>query len=128
MSDFRPAGSELTNAELTWLAAASMVGLPSVSNELEVFRVNATGTGFELATISSGGGFTPLNTASTVDGSNTAFIFLTAIAQPTFIVSDGLEYAALNAAGANQWTWNSGTKTATLVTISPPTQSIFGIQ
>lgn len=77
---------------------------------------------------SSGGGFTKLDTASTVDGSNQSFIFLTATSQPTLVVSDGIQFTALDNNGNTQWSWNSGTKTVTLVTIAPPTVSIFAVQ
>lgn len=77
---------------------------------------------------SSGGGFTPLQTTSTVDGANTSFVFATATAQPTLIISDGIQYQQQDNNANNQWTWVQATHTVTLITISPPTQSIFGIQ
>lgn len=86
---------------------------------------NANGT----TTISStgGSGFTKLDTASTVDGSNQSFIFLTATAKPSLVVVDGIQLTALDNNGATQWSWNSGTKTVTLST-PPPINSIFAIQ
>lgn len=86
---------------------------------------NANGT--TTINASGGGGFIILNTASTVDGSNQTFVFSTATAQPTFIVSDGVYFTALDNNGNTQWSWNSGTKTVTL-TVPPPINSIFAIQ
>lgn len=77
---------------------------------------------------SSGGSFTPLQTASTVNSSNTLFVFSTATAQPTLVISDGIQYQQQDNNGDNQWTYNTGTKTVTLITISAPTRSIFAIQ
>lgn len=76
---------------------------------------------------SSGGSFTLLNTASTVDGANQSFIFNTATAQPTLVNVDGAQLTALDNNGGTQWSWNAGTKTVTLTT-PPPINSIFAIQ
>lgn len=75
----------------------------------------------------SGGGFTLLNTASTVDGSNQSFVFSTATAQPSLVVVDGAQLTAVDNKGVTQWSWNPGTKTVTLST-PPPTNSIFAYQ
>lgn len=74
---------------------------------------------------STGGGFTVLNTTSTVNNSNQAFVFPTATAQPTVIVSDGVWFTATDSNGVVQWSW-SGT-IATLV-IPPPINSLFAVQ
>ncbi len=83
-------------------------------------------SGKKVINSTGGSGFTVLNTASTVNGSNQTFVFSTATAQPTFIVSDGIYFTALDSNGNTQWSWNAGTKTATL-TIPPPINSIFAI-
>lgn len=82
----------------------------------------------QISSTSSGGGI--LTTASTVDGSNTSFIFLTATAQPSAVYSDGVQYLAIrNSDGLTNWTWNSGTKTVTFTSpqMSPPTISVSAV-
>lgn len=76
---------------------------------------------------SGGGGFTLLTTTSAVNDSNQSFVFSDATAQPTLVVSDGIQFTAKDNNSNDQWTWTSATKTVTLVTISPPTTSIFAI-
>ena len=71
------------------------------------------------------GGFTVLATASAVNGTNTAFVFSTATAKPSYVVSDDAWYTPTDNNGNTQWTWNSGTKTITMVI--PPTTSIFAV-
>lgn len=98
-------------------------------NELITFLKAGGFRGGGSSSSSSGGSFTPLPTASAVDGSNTSFTFLTATAQPQLIVADGIQWPAKNAADGTLWSWNAGTKTATLASaISPPTLTMFGVQ
>jgi len=125
MSYFEPSETgQLTTAEIAWLSAAVAAGLPGAGNALEVFRVNAGGTGFEFA---SGAGFTVLTTVSAVNGGNSSFVFSNAVRQPSLIVVDGAQLTAVDNNGKTQWTWDPLTLTVTLFT-PPPTNSIFGIQ
>lgn len=64
---------------------------------------------------------TELTATGTVNGVNTAFVFAS---QPTYIVSDGVWYKTTDNNGATQWSWDSGTTTATMIV--PPTYSIYG--
>lgn len=73
----------------------------------------------------SSGGFTSLPATGAIDGTNTVFTFTTSV-QPSYIVSDGVWYTAIDANGVTQWTWNSGTNTLTMV--APPSTSLFGIK
>lgn len=70
----------------------------------------------------TGGGFSELDTLSTVNGINTQFIFS---GLPTYIVSDGVWLKQTDNNGGTQWTWNSGTGTVTMTI--PPISAIFGI-
>lgn len=113
MSFFEPNQfAQLTTAEVAWVEKAAIVGLPSVSNELKVFRVNSAGTNFELATPSGGSGFTLLATASPVNGTNQSFVFSQ---KPTYVIADGVWYTENNG-----WSWNSGTLTV-VMGITPQT-------
>lgn len=71
-------------------------------------------------TSGGGGSFSVLSTASTVDGSNTVFVFSQA---PTLIVADGIQLPATGNNGDVFWTIAGSTVTMT----NPPTQSIYGI-
>ncbi len=75
-----------------------------------------------LADGGGGGGITILTTASTVDDSNTAFVFT---ALPQVIVVNGAEYRQTG--GSITWTWNAGTLTATLSSAVGAGGSIFGM-
>ena len=130
MSFFEPGqGSQLTTAEVAWIAAAVQAGLPSAGNALEVFRVNSAGTNFELAASSGGSGFTLLTSTTQANGSTKSFVFPLATKQPTLIYVDneGLTATDQTVATNVQWTWNQSTLTATLVG-APPINSIFAIQ
>ncbi len=72
-----------------------------------------------------GGGFTTLVPSETPNGSRTTFTFLTATAQPTFIISDNAQMQAVTKAGTVNWSWNNGTKVATMTI--PPVDDIIGI-
>ena len=124
MSYFEPSETgQLTTAEVAWLSAAVAAGLPSSGNELEVFRVNAAGTGFEFGTA----GYKVLTTLSATNGANTVFIFPLAVSQPQLVVVDGAQLTQQDNNGKNQWLWNQTTLTVTLVGPSP-INSIFAIQ
>lgn len=79
-----------------------------------------------LTLVSSGGaGFTQLSATETPDGSRTQFTFATASAQPSFIVVDNVWQKAVTATGTVNWTWNGGTKVATLSI--PAVDDIWGV-
>lgn len=90
----------------------------------------AAGTGVTITqsngvkTISASGVST-LTSTETPNGSRTAFTFASATAQPSYIVADNVWYRATTKSGTVNWTWNSGTKQATLTI--PPTDEIFAI-
>lgn len=69
---------------------------------------------------SGGGSFSVLSTASTVNGSNTVFVFSQA---PTLIVADGIQLPATGNNGDVFWTIAGSTVTMT----NAPSQSIYGI-
>lgn len=69
----------------------------------------------------AGNGVTILTATGTVNGNNTSFTFTSL---PTIIVSDGASYQQTNSLGQTVWSWNAGTKTATLTL--PPQSDIFG--
>jgi hypothetical protein len=70
-------------------------------------------------------GFTTLAATETPNGSATVFTFSSATAQPSFIVADNVWLRATTKSGTVNWTWNGGTKKATL-TIAPQDE-IFAI-
>lgn len=67
-----------------------------------------------------GGGFTELDTASTVNGSNASFVFTQV---PSYIVADGVWFKKLDNNGNTQWS-SSGT---TVTMVNPPSESIWGV-
>lgn len=83
--------------------------------------------GLHTLTISStgGSGFTQLSATETPDGSITVFTFSTASAQPSFLVVDNVWMKATTATGGVNWTWNNGTKKATLTI--PAVDDIWGV-
>lgn len=68
-----------------------------------------------------GGGLTELPATGTVNGTNKSFTFTSL---PQYIVSDNAWYRQTNSKGETNWTWNSGTLTATM-TVAPQSD-IFG--
>lgn len=84
---------------------------------------NANGVKTIVAT--GGAGFSTLAATETPDGSTTVFTFATATAQPSYLVVDNVWMKATTAAGTVNWTWNGGTKKATL-TIAP-VDDIWGV-
>jgi hypothetical protein len=74
---------------------------------------------------SASGGVTELAATETPNGSTTVFTFAAATAKPSYIVADNVWMKATSKAGTVNWTWNSGTKQATLSI--PPNDDIFAI-
>lgn len=87
--------------------------------------ITTDANGKKVISSSGGSGFTVLAATETPDGSRTTFTFALAAAQPTFLVLDGMQKPATSKAGATLWTWNNGTKVATV--IIPPNDDIYGI-
>lgn len=123
-----------TLADHAWTDGQLIIGnslTGGVSFNTLVAGTNITITnGHGMITIASsgggGGGFTALTTASAVNSINQAFVFSTASAQPSYVVVDGAWLVAVDNNSVTQWTWNSGTKTVTL--IGPgPNNSIFAV-
>jgi len=77
-----------------------------------------------LITLATGGGsaVTLLATASTIDDSNTAFVFPSL---PALLVINGAEYQQTG--GSITWSWTAGTKTASLSSPVGLGGSIFGM-
>jgi hypothetical protein len=73
-----------------------------------------------VTTNGSGGGLTPIVISGGVNGSNLTF---TSTTKPTYIVSDGVWYTALDANSNVQWSYSGGTIT---LNIAPPNYSITG--
>lgn len=73
----------------------------------------------------TGGGFSTLAATETPNGTLAVFTFAAATAQPSFVVSDNVIMKATTKAGTVNWTWNSGTKKATLTV--PPQDEIYAI-
>ena len=94
------------------------------------FGANLTTTrssdGVITVTASGGSGFTALAATETPNGSRTTFTFAGASAQPSYLVVDNVWLKAISAAGNTNWSWNNGTKVAT-VTI-PPNDDVWGVQ
>lgn len=67
-----------------------------------------------------GGGLSEIALTGSVNGSNQVF---TVISSPTYIVSDGAWFKALDNNGLTQWTYSGGTVT---LNIPPPINSIYG--
>ena len=82
-------------------------------------------TQYKMGT-TGGSGFTILTATETPNGNLTDFTFPTATAQPSFILADFAQKPAVNADGTVNWTWNNGTKVASLSV--PPTNDISAIQ
>lgn len=74
--------------------------------------------GLTAAAAGGASGFTKLTATGTVDGNNRVFTFSQT---PTYIVSDGVWYEALDSNGGTNW---SGTTTVTMTI--PPTTAIWG--
>lgn len=93
----------------------------AAGSNVTVTRAN----GITTIASSGGSGFTLLTATETPNGLLTVFTFSTAAAQPSFIVSDNVWMRATTAALNTNWTWNNGTKKATLTI--PPSDDIFAV-
>jgi hypothetical protein len=81
---------------------------------------------WEAVTPSTGsGGFTQLSATEIPNGSTTIFTFASASAKPSFVISDNVWLKATTKSGSVNWTWNSGSKQATLSI--PPNEDILAI-
>lgn len=98
-----------------FVAGPNMTISDSLVNGLHTITFTSTG----------GSGFTELPATETPDGSRTQFTFATASAQPSFLVVDNVWMKAVTASGTVNWTWNGGTKVATLSV--PSSDDIFGV-
>ena len=74
----------------------------------------------------SGSGLTVLTATETPNGVLTVFTFSGASAQPSFIIIDNAFTRATTKSGTVNWTWNNGTKKATLTV--PPADEIFALE
>ncbi len=93
------------------------------------FSTNLTTTrsldGVVTVTASGGSGFTTLTATETPNGVITVFTFAAASAQPSYLVIDNVWMKATSAAGTVNWTWNNGTKKATLTI--PATDDLWAL-
>lgn len=80
--------------------------------------ITTDSNGKKVITGAAGSGFTELSATEIPDSSITVFTFALASAQPSYIVSDNVWQKATSKAGTVNWTWNAGTKKATM-TIAP---------
>ena len=106
-------------------ASGTPAGQPQTLNFIGA-TITPVGDGSEVNITTGGGGFTLLTATETVDGSRTTFTFASATSQPNFIVQDGAMMRATTSRGTVNWTWNSGTKVATMSI--PPQDDIAAIQ
>ncbi len=81
--------------------------------------------GKKVIASTGGGGLTALSATETPNGVLTVFTFSTATAQPSYLVVDNVWMKATTAGGTVNWTWNNGTKKATLTI--PATDDIWGV-
>ena len=75
--------------------------------------------------IPGAGSLTALQATETPDGNQTVFTFSAATAQPSYIRADNVLLKPTSKSGTVNWTWNSGTKQATLTV--PPQDDIEAI-
>lgn len=80
---------------------------------------------WEAVTPSGGAGFTQLTATETPDGTITVFTFAAASAQPSYLIIDNVWMRATTKNGSVNWTWNAGSKQATLAI--PPNEDIVGV-
>lgn len=109
-------------------SAVVLMGITDdAAQEIRMIRVDpSTGRVLVSSSGGGGGGFTTLAPTETPNGIRTVFTFATATSQPTFIVSDNAMMQATTKSGTVNWTWNSGSKQATMTI--PPIDDIVGIQ
>lgn len=122
MSHVSPRGEALTSAEVT--AVENLVALGTTPAGQALIKTGPT-TFSNSGSSGGGGGFTALSATGSRNGINTVFVFSTST-QPSYIVSDGVWYTALDDNGSTQWSWSTGSKQATM--IIPPNSSLFGVQ
>lgn len=72
-----------------------------------------------------GGGFSTLAATEIPNGNIKVFTFSTATAQPSYLILDGVWTRAVAADSTVNWTWNSGTKQASVNV--PPNDDIIGV-
>lgn len=91
----------------------------------QVLAWNATLGRWEATTPSSGSGFTQLTATETPDGTITVFTFAAASAKPSYLIVDNVWMRSTTKSGSVNWTWNAGSKQATLTI--PPSEDIVGV-
>lgn len=87
---------------ITRLTAGSNITITKLADGS--YRITSTG----------GSGFSTLAATEAPNGNLKVFTFSTASAQPTYLVVDNVWMKAMSAGGTTNWTWNNGTKKATL--------------
>lgn len=87
--------------------------------------ITKNANGNKVISSTGGSGFTALAATETPNGSITVFTFSTATAQPSYLVVDNVWLKATTKSGTVNWTWNNGTKQATLTI--PPNDDIWGV-
>lgn len=117
-------GLEQTMAPIRHLAAGFRGGGDTVAAGTNV-TLTILPSGKVQINAAGGGGFTPLNSTETPNGVRTVFTFSAATAQPSYIISDNVWMKPVTKAGTVNWTWNAGTKQATMTI--PPADDIEGI-
>jgi hypothetical protein len=133
-------GAQFTSSEVTFLA--SIADHTYTDGQLIIGNGSTGGISFATLTQGSGititnghgtitiaasvSGFTKLTATGVPNGSLSSFVFSAAATQPSYIVSDGVWYESVDEASNTNWTWNGGTKTATL-SMPPPSRSIFAV-
>lgn len=133
-------GSAFTSAEVTFLTGLAdhtytdgqliigngSTGGVSISTLTAGTNITITnGHGTITIAASGGSGFSTLSATQTPNGVITVFTFSGASAQPSYLVVDGLWKLPTNKDSTVNWTWNSGTKQATLSV--PAQDDIFGV-
>lgn len=98
-------------------------GGDSVTAGTNVTITNVNGR--KVISAAGGSGFTALAATETPNGSLTVFTFAGASAQPSYLRVDNVWVKAVSASGTVNWTWNNGTKKATLAVA--PQDDIEGI-
>lgn len=106
-------------------ALAGMRGGGDVVSAGTNVTITTDANGKKVISSSGGSGFTALAATETPNGSTTVFTFALASAQPSYLVVDNVWMKATTSAGTVNWTWNNGTKKATLTV--PPVDDIWGV-
>lgn len=90
-----------------------------IAQERRMLRVDPITGRLLISDLGDVAGFTELVFTGTVDGANQDF---TTTQKPTYVVSDGAFYKALDNNGVTQWTWSVNTVHMTI----PPQSAIWG--